>query len=86
MKVAVTSENGVRLGGVRLHGRFLDQYWTDRAVSATTNAQGVASFSSTGPACVGTVSFLVDNATKTGRSLDRTMGVLVADVIPTAGP
>src|SRR6185295_18259588 len=62
VKAVVTSENGVRLGGVRIDGRFLDEYWTDRPVSATTNAQGVASFTNRGICGGGTVSFLIDNA------------------------
>jgi hypothetical protein len=82
VRVVVTSENGVRLGGVRVDGRFLDDYWTDRPVSATTNAQGIASFSNRGPCGVGAVAFLVDNATRGLRTLDRTTGVLAADVIP----
>jgi len=82
VKAVVTSENGVRLGGVRIDGRFLDEYWTDRPVSAMTNAQGVASFTNRGICGVGTVSFLIDNATKGARTLDRTTGVLAADVIP----
>jgi hypothetical protein len=83
VKVAVTSENGVRLRGVRIDGRFLDEYWTDKPVSATTNAQGVASFVNRGPPCVGAVSFLVENATKGTRLFDRTTGVLTADAVPT---
>jgi hypothetical protein len=80
--VTVTSETGARLGGVTVHGRFLDDYWTDRPVVATTNAQGVVQFTIVGPCGVGAVAFLVDRAMASGRTLDRTTGVLTAFVIP----
>jgi hypothetical protein len=54
----------------------------NKPVSATTNAQGVASFVHDGLACVGTVAFLVDGAIKGSRTLDRTTGVLTGSVIP----
>jgi hypothetical protein len=81
-RAIVASENGVRLGNVEVSGRFLDDYWTDHPATAVTNAQGIATFSYTGPACVGAVAFFVDGATKGIRTLDRTVGVLAADVIP----
>lgn len=81
-RAIVASENGVRLGGVAVSGRFLDDYWTDHPATAVTNAQGIATFAYTGPACVGAVAFLIDDATKGVRTLDRTVGVLAADVIP----
>jgi hypothetical protein len=52
-------------------------------VTAVSNAQGIATFSYSGPACVGAVAFFIDDATKGIRTLDRTVGVLAGDVIPT---
>jgi hypothetical protein len=80
--LTVTDENGVPLGGVRIGGRFLDDYWTNRQVSGTTNAQGVVKFTNNGPCGVGAVVFLVDNATLGNRSFDRTTGILTDSVIP----
>ena len=82
-RAVVASENGVRLEGVSISGRFLDDYWTDQPMTAVSNAQGIATFSYSGPACVGAVAFFIDNATKGIRTLDRTVGVLAGDVIPT---
>ena len=82
-RLTVTDEAGVRLGGVRVSGRFLDDYWTDRSVAGTTNAQGVVQFTFQGPCGVGAVAFLVDRATTaSGRRFDRTTGILTRFVIP----
>jgi hypothetical protein len=81
-RLTVTDEAGVRLGGVRVSGRFLDDYWTDHSVTGTTNAQGVVQFTFQGPCGVGAVAFLVDQATASGRSFDRTTGILTRFVIP----
>ena len=85
-EVSVSDENGDALAGVFVQGRFLDDYWTDHPVSGTTDAQGIVTFADTGPACVGAVAFLVDEATAAARTLDRTSGILVNDVIPTQVP
>jgi hypothetical protein len=81
-RLTVTNEAGVRLAGVRVSGRFLDDYWTDHSVARTTNAQGVVQFTFQGPCGVGAVAFLVDQATASGRRFDRTTGILTRFVIP----
>jgi hypothetical protein len=81
-RVRVTDEAGVPLSGVLVSGRFLDDYWTDHPVSATTNALGIVSFRITGPCGVGAVAFLVDSATRGAQTLDKTSGVLSSSVIP----
>jgi hypothetical protein len=81
-ELTVRDENGAGLPGVLVNGHFLDDYWTDHLVSGTTDSQGVLTFTDIGPACVGAVAFLVDDATVDGRTFDRTSGILVNDVIP----
>jgi probable HAF family extracellular repeat protein len=78
----VTSENGTLLSGVVVSGRFLDDYWTNRPVTGTTNAQGMVTFTNVGPCGVGAVAFLVDRATKAPRAFDRTTGIVTNWVIP----
>jgi probable HAF family extracellular repeat protein len=78
----VTDEAGAPLGGVVVTGRFLDDYWTDRPVSGTTDAQGRVSFVNVGSCAVGAVAFLVDRATQGSRVFDRTTGVVANSVIP----
>jgi hypothetical protein len=81
-KLTVTDENGLPLSGVRINGRFLDDYWTNRKVSGTTNAQGIVQISNRGPCGVGAVAFLVENATLGTRTFDSTTGILTNFVIP----
>jgi hypothetical protein len=81
-KVTITDANGVTKGGVKVTGRFLDNYYTDNVSTVTTNNKGVATFSDTGPCGVGTLTFLVTDAVKTGFTFDRTTGTLVASDIP----
>jgi probable HAF family extracellular repeat protein len=80
--VTVTSETGAPLSGVVVRGRFLDDYWTNRSVSARTNGNGVASFRFSGPACIGTVAFLVDSAEKGDLVFDKTVGILTRSAVP----
>jgi probable HAF family extracellular repeat protein len=80
--VTITSESGAPQSGVVVRGRFLDDYWMNRPVSATTNGSGVASFALRGRACVGAIAFLVDGAEKDDLVFDRTVGVLTRWVIP----
>jgi hypothetical protein len=82
VKLQVTNETGALLKGVAVRARFLDDYWMNKPVSATTNQQGVASFVHDGLACVGAVAFLVDNANSGTKVLDRTTGTLTGSVIP----
>ena len=84
-KLTVTDETGIKLGGVLVRGRFLDDYWTDKPVSATTNAQGTVSFINKGLCGVGAVAFLVDSATKQSQGLDRTAGIVAGFLIPLPG-
>jgi hypothetical protein len=81
-RLTVTNEAGVRLAGVRVNGRFLDDYWTNRPVSGTTNTQGIVQFTVELPCGVGAVAFLVDKASVSGRRFDRTTGILTRFVIP----
>lgn len=82
VSLRVTDETGAGLSGVLVNGRFLDDYWTNRPVRGITNQQGTVPFVNQGLACVGAVTFLVDNARKGSSVLDRTTGVLSASVIP----
>ena len=80
--LTVTDEAGDPLSGVFVRGRFLDDYWTDKPVSATTNAQGQISFINKGPCGVGAVAFFVDSAKRGSQTLDETAGILSGSVIP----
>lgn len=82
--VTITSESGAPLGNVQVSGRFLDDYWTDRPVTGTTNASGVVSWTHVGPCGVGAIAFLVEQASLGTLRFDRTRGVLTNFVIPTA--
>ncbi len=84
--VTVTDEAGVPLANVLVNGRFMDDYWTSNAVSGTTNAAGVVSWSQKGLCGVGSIEFLVEKATLAGRTFDKTRGTLARSVIPTVGP
>ena len=84
--VTMTSETGAPLANVQVSGRFLDDYWTDRRVTGTSNAAGMVSWSYQGPCGVGAIAFLVDNAVLGTRSFDRTRGTLAQYVIPGTTP
>ncbi len=84
--VTVTDENGAPLAGAVVNGRFMDDYWTSHAVTGTTNAAGVVSFSDRGPCGVGSIEFLVERVTLGGRSFDKTRGALARSVIPSVTP
>jgi hypothetical protein len=81
-RATVTTETGARLSGVRVSGRFMDQYWTNALVSATTNAKGVVQLNFKGSCGVGTEAFIVENATKAPRVFDKTVGVLAGSALP----
>jgi hypothetical protein len=85
VSVAMTSETGAPLANVLVSGRFMDDYWTNRQVTGTTDASGVVSWSLKGPCGVGAVAFLVENAALGTRVFDRTRGTLSASVIPGTG-
>jgi probable HAF family extracellular repeat protein len=78
----VTSETGRALSGVQITGHFFDDYWLDQPVVGTTNSRGRITFKHVGPACVGAIAFLVTDAAKGVRTLDRTTGILTDYVIP----
>lgn len=80
--VTVSDESGATLGNAQVYGRFLDDYWTDRAVTGTTDNNGTVRFSYTGPCGTGAIAFLVDRATLGTRAFDRTRGVVTAWAIP----
>jgi len=82
--LTVTDEAGKRQPGVQLRGRFLDGYWLDQRVSGTTDTRGVVRFTHTGRACVGAITFFVDQASAKGRVFDRNQGVLVKSIIPSS--
>ena len=82
VQVTVGNEAGAALRGVTVSGRFLDDYWTDEPRTAVTNAMGVARFQYDGLCGVGAVAFLVDDATRGTRVLDRTTGTLSGYAIP----
>jgi probable HAF family extracellular repeat protein len=81
-RVVVTDEAGDPLEGVEVQGRFLDDYWMDKAVSGTTDSAGIATFDNKGPCGVGAVAFLVDRARVQSRVFDRTRGIVTNFVIP----
>ena len=80
--LTVTDEAGKRQPGVQLRGRFLDGYWLDKRVSGATDTRGVVRFTHTGRACVGAITFFVDQASAKGRVFDRSQGILVKSIIP----
>lgn len=82
----ITDEAGAPLANVQVNGRFMDDYWTSKAVTGTTNAAGIVSWSNRGPCGVGSIEFLVEKATLGSRSFDRTRGSLVKSVIPSINP
>jgi PKD domain len=84
--VTITSEGGAPLGNVQVSGRFMDDYWTNRPVTGSTNASGVVSWIHEGPCGVGAIAFLVENAALGTRSFDRTRGTLTSYVIPGTTP
>ncbi len=84
--VTVTDESGVPLANAQVNGRFMDDYWTSLAVTGTTNASGMVTWSNKGPCGVGAIEFLVEKVTLGTRTFDRTRGTLARSVIPTIGP
>lgn len=78
----VTDAAGNPQAAVTVKGRYLDSYGLNQAVSGKTNTQGKVTLSHSGPACRGTVTLLVEAATKKQWRFDRTVGSLNASVIP----
>ncbi|MEJ8835598.1 PKD domain-containing protein [Ramlibacter sp. AN1133] len=88
VSATIASETGTPLANALVSGRFLDDYWTNRQVTGTTDASGVVSWSYKGPCGVGAVAFLLENAALGTRIFDRTRGTLSDFAIPvaTTGP
>jgi len=82
LNLTVTDEAGARLSGVLVRGRFLDDYWTNKPVVATTNSQGAVVFNYKGLCGVGAIAFLVDSAAKAPLVFDRTVGTVTDWDIP----
>jgi len=82
-RATVTSENGTKLSGVLVSGRFMDEYWTNARVTGITNSQGVVVFNFKGSCGVGTEAFIVENAKKAPLFFDKTVGVLAGSALPT---
>ncbi len=61
-RVTITTETGAPIANALVSGRFLDDYWTNNAVTGTTNASGIVSWSFKGPCGVGAIAFLVEKA------------------------
>jgi len=78
----VTDEQGNPVQGARIVGHFMDDYWLNREVTGTTDANGHAMFKHKGPPCIGAISFLVTDAVSAGLTFDRTAGTLTSWVIP----
>lgn len=84
--VTITDEAGAPLANVQVNGRFMDDYWTNKPVTGTTNTAGVVSWTHKGLCGVGAIAFLVERATLGTRSFDRTRGVVANSVIPGITP
>jgi hypothetical protein len=80
--VTMTSESGAPLANVAVNGRFLDDYWANQPVTGTTDGAGKVSWTYKGVCGTGAIAFLVDNASLSTRSFDRTRGVVTSYVIP----
>ena len=79
-----TSETSAPLANVLVSGRFLDDYWTNRQVTGTTDASGVVTWTQKGPCGVGAIAFLVEHAALGTRIFDRTVGTLSGSAVPVA--
>ncbi|MBQ0935523.1 hypothetical protein [Ideonella paludis] len=78
----VTDAAGNPQSAVTVKGRYLDSYGLSQTVTGKTNTQGQVTLSHSGPACRGTITLLVESATKKQWRFDRTVGSLNASVIP----
>jgi hypothetical protein len=80
--VMVTDASGNSMADTTVGARFMNSYTLDIAATARTNASGVATFTQLGYVGQGTVSMMVETATRTGWAFDRGVGKLTAEVIP----
>lgn len=80
--LTVTDALGQPQAGVKVQGRFLDDYALNRQATGRTGADGRLTLRHEGPACVGAVAFFVDALKAPGARFDRAAGRLTAYVIP----
>jgi hypothetical protein len=80
--VHVTDAAGTPQPGVKVRARYMDNYALNQPVGGTTGADGSLTLLHEGPACVGTISLLVEALKRPGWQFDRGAGVLTAEVIP----
>jgi hypothetical protein len=80
--VNIRDDNGNPLRTARVYGRFLDDYYLDRPVVATTGVQGNTMFRTRTTCGVGAVAFLVDSIGHGTRRFDKTTGTITNWVIP----
>jgi hypothetical protein len=80
--VHVTDAGGAPQPGVKVRARYMDNYALSHTVGGTTAADGSVTLRHEGPACVGTISLLVEALKRAGWQFDRGAGVLTAEVIP----
>lgn len=80
--VTVSDANGVPRAGVKVVGRFLDDYALNRIAHGTTATDGTVTLRHEGPACVGAVAFFIDALKAPGATFDRRIGRLTDYVIP----
>ncbi|HVV64542.1 MAG TPA: hypothetical protein VHC42_03670 [Rhizomicrobium sp.] len=82
IRARVTDENGAPLAGVQVRGRFMDEYWKNTPASGVTDANGLVKFKNKGPCGVGAESFVVEDASLSARTFDKTLGRLAVAAIP----
>lgn len=78
----VTDAAGNPQAAVTVKGRYLDSYGLNQTVTGKTNTKGKVTLNHSGPACRGTITLLVEAATKKQWQFDRSVGSLNASVIP----
>lgn len=78
----VSDPFGFPIPGAEVTGIFLDDYWTNAPMTATTDVAGQASFTYRGLCGVGAMEFLVDRVEYPGLVLDPTAGQLSIWQIP----
>lgn len=80
--LTVTDAAGNPQSNVRVGARYMNSYTLDSAVGGRTAANGTVTLRHVGFVGQGTVSLLVESATRTGWTFDRGVGTLTATVIP----
>lgn len=80
--LTVTDAAGNPQSNVRVGARYMNSYTLDSAVAGRTAANGTVTLRHVGFVGQGTVSLLVESATRTGWTFDRAVGTLTATVIP----